>query len=478
MTAKNTASQLRSLATCPTGYSTNQLPAKSVGDVVSGRFKLERQLGEGGMGTVFLALDTELKRHVVLKFLRPELAANEQMLQRLSAEAEAGAKLNHKHSVRLLDRGSDYLVMEYIDGPNLLTVLEQERQSGSTLSVERAVVVIRQIGAVLQEAHSHNILHRDIKPSNILIHQDGHAVLADWGLARLVNQPGPTRVNDVCGTTDYMAPELRQRADQASPQSDLYALAATLLHLVTGRSPKVVRESEIPVTLRQPLLQALEDDPSLRQRSVQEFLTQLPQPTQRDSLVFPVVMLVAAACIGIVLRGQESVRVETIRIPPNAHGGHAASDLLPNRVQTTEESSLPAKESQAESTLGRAELPTEKTTPPSRTESTPSPAPIKRPTSNADVKALVDEIENAVELAWKTKLRSDSPTILQQQKDNVSKTELAEITRKIETIEAAEFRNRELGRAYWERSILHQLLGSDTKMAADRQRAAELGFRP
>ncbi len=247
------------------------------GQVIASRFKIIKKLGEGGMGLVFQAHDPKLKRHVVLKFIKRELAAHEHMVERLLEEAAAAAALDHQHIVKIYDRDrdsfGDFLVMQHINGPNLLELLANK---GGKLPIERAVRYAQQVGSALQRAHEANILHRDVKPSNILIDEQDNAILADWGLARILDEAGQTRSGAVIGTLDYMAPEVLKKASNASPLSDLYSLAATLYQLLTGRSPKMMRESLIPEPLRDSLLKALEDAPSSRHVSVTEFLKHLP----------------------------------------------------------------------------------------------------------------------------------------------------------------------------------------------------------
>ena len=243
----------------------------------SPRYLLERKLGGGGMGDVFLARDTRLQRQVVLKRIRPELANRPGMVERLFAEAQAAAQLNHRHIVTVYDRGRDeqgeFLVMEYVEGSNLFEVLQQ---NGGTLTIERSVKYIRQIGEALQVAHDAGIVHRDIKPSNILISLQDEAKLADFGLARIAIDSGHTQAGAVLGTLDFMAPEQHRESHSASPLSDQYSLAATLYQLLTGRSPRIIRADLLPVILRDTVLKALDEHPSQRFRRIADLLAVLP----------------------------------------------------------------------------------------------------------------------------------------------------------------------------------------------------------
>ena len=246
------------------------------GQVIASRFRIIKKLGEGGMGLVFQAHDPKLKRHVVLKFIKRELAAHEHMVERLLEEAAAAAALDHQHIVKIYDRDrdacGDFLVMQHINGPNLLELLAQE---GGKLPIERAVRYALQVGSALQRAHEANILHRDVKPSNILIDEQHNAILADWGLARILDEAGQTRSGAVIGTLDYMAPEVVKKASNASPQSDLFSLAATLYQLATGKSPRFMRESLIPDPIRRAMTIALDDIPESRQSSISLFISDL-----------------------------------------------------------------------------------------------------------------------------------------------------------------------------------------------------------
>ena len=250
--------------------------AVQVGTLIAARYEVVQPLGEGGMGLVFRAWDKDLGRDVVLKFIRPELADQPGMVERLMEEATAVARLNHPHVVTLHNREADqhgkFLVLEFVDGPNLLQLL---KQSGGKLSVEQAVRYIEQVGSALQAAHDANILHRDVKPSNVLINQADIAKLADFGLARISDGRGLTQAGDGPGTPVYMAPEQHHNPPTVSRLSDQYSLAATLYQLVSGRTPLRIREQAIPESMRDVLLRALEEEPQDRFPSVAEFIKAL-----------------------------------------------------------------------------------------------------------------------------------------------------------------------------------------------------------
>ncbi len=205
-----------------------------------GDYRVLRKLGEGGMGAVYLAYDTKGKRHVALKILNDSLVTNQNYIDRFYREAKSGAMLNHPNIVRTLAAGQDrqtgkhYLVLEYVDGPSAQTLLSQLGH----LSVGDAVHIAMDIARALEHAHSRNIVHRDIKPDNILITRSGIAKLGDLGLSKRTDEASHlTQARQGFGTTAYMPYEQAVNAKYADGRSDIYALGATLYHLLTGKLP-------------------------------------------------------------------------------------------------------------------------------------------------------------------------------------------------------------------------------------------------
>ncbi len=245
---------------------------------------LERLIGRGGMGEVWLARHTILNKQVAVKFLLNMIAdKSDPSLAVFLEGARAAAALQHPglNPVVHADiaQGVPYLVMEYVDGSTASQLL---RHCGK-LSPAAARVVIEDACEAVGVLHEHGIIHRDIKPSNILITRDGRAVLTDFGLAcpRPVLMMG-SQVEGVAGTPTYMAPEMFERT--ISPRSDVYALGITALELLTGKVPfegsfEEIREaqinndvpealmSQVPEPLRQPILQALTKKPMFRVKS-------------------------------------------------------------------------------------------------------------------------------------------------------------------------------------------------------------------
>lgn len=205
-----------------------------------GRYAILKKLGQGGMGTVFLANDTQLRRQVALKVLPREKAENPTLVKRFKAEAQAAAQLKHDNIVAIHDAGEAdgllYIALEFIDGTDAHSVVAKR----GPMPAKRAMDVIRQTALALQHAHEQKIVHRDIKPSNLLIGKNGLVKLADMGLARSVDESmetNITRAGTTVGTVDYMSPEQARNSKAADIRSDLYSLGATWFHLLTGHPP-------------------------------------------------------------------------------------------------------------------------------------------------------------------------------------------------------------------------------------------------
>lgn len=205
-----------------------------------GEYRLLRRLGEGGMGSVYLGYEPRGGRQVALKVLNESMAGNQGYVDRFNREAKNGALLDHPNIIRTFSAGQDrttshhYLVMEYVDGPSAHALLALR----GPFPVGDAVHLALQMARALEHAHSRNIVHRDIKPDNILITRSGVAKLGDMGLAKRTDDPSHLTVaRQGFGTTAYMPYEQAINAKSADGRSDLYALGATLYHLLTGQVP-------------------------------------------------------------------------------------------------------------------------------------------------------------------------------------------------------------------------------------------------
>jgi len=206
-----------------------------IGKTVS-HYKIISKIGEGGMGVVYKALDTTLDRHVAIKFLPPQLRSDKQAQTRFVHEAKAASALNHAniavvHEVDETPEGQMFIVMAYYEGQTL-----QDKLQGGALSADEAIAIVSQIASGLSKAHEKDILHRDIKPANILLGDDGHAKIADFGLAKLAGQTKVTKTGTTVGTVAYMSPEQASGRD-IDHRSDIFSLGVVLYELLTGRLP-------------------------------------------------------------------------------------------------------------------------------------------------------------------------------------------------------------------------------------------------
>jgi serine/threonine protein kinase len=203
--------------------------------LLEGRYAIERELGRGGMATVYLARDLRHGRTVAIKLLQPEITTS-LTAERFLREIQITAKLQHPNILGLFDSGAEdglcYYVMPHVEGESLRDRLLWEKQLG----VETAVDVAIEVCSALAYAHSRGVVHRDIKPENILF-SAGHAIVADFGIARAVSegQRTITAVGIPLGTPPYMSPEQAQGLDNIDHRSDLYALGCMLFEMVAGR---------------------------------------------------------------------------------------------------------------------------------------------------------------------------------------------------------------------------------------------------
>ncbi len=265
------------------------------------RYRIERELGQGGMATVYLADDIRHGRKVAVKVVHPELAA---VLgaERFLSEIHVTAALQHPHILPLFDSGSAggqlFYVMPYVEGESLRARLDRERQ----LPINDAVQLAREVASALDYAHRHGVVHRDIKPENVLLH-DGQAVVADFGIALAVTNAGGGRLTQTglsLGTPQYMSPEQATGEREIDARSDIYSLGAVTYEMLTGEPPfsgptaqaiiaKVIttdpgsmgaRRRSIPQHVEDAVLTALEKVPADRFGSAAEFADALRDPTR------------------------------------------------------------------------------------------------------------------------------------------------------------------------------------------------------
>lgn len=288
-----------------------RLPADSVDPLITAladRYRVEQEIGSGGMATVYLAEDLRHHRKVAVKLLRPELTVS-LGAQRFLREIDVVAQLQHPNVLPLLDSGVAgsylYYVMPYVEGPSLRARLSNQ----GPLPIPDAVRTLTEIVDALAEAHRHGIVHRDVKPDNVLL-TGRHAMVTDFGVAKAVNDAGGTQivtsVGVALGTPAYMAPEQAAGDPHLDHRVDIYAVGVLAYEMLTGSppfsgtSPRVLaahmseepepprtRRAEIPAELEAVVLKCLQKDPAQRWQSADELLAQLETFATTSGVITP-----------------------------------------------------------------------------------------------------------------------------------------------------------------------------------------------
>jgi serine/threonine protein kinase len=259
------------------------------------KYKVISEIGRGGMGTVYKALDSSRNRYVALKVLSPFLQANPEFLKRFQREADAAARLRHPNIIKVYETGQigghSFIAMEYMDGGSLHNRL----QKGRPLDQNTVINIVSQIASALDYAHSHGVIHRDLKPSNILFARDGRAVLSDFGIAKTIDSSWFTEPGTILGTPYYMSPEQAKGLSEVDHRSDIYSLGALCYEMLTGsvpferttshavlhahiyEAPRPLRQinPRIPRSVEEVILRALEKDPRARYQTASELATNL-----------------------------------------------------------------------------------------------------------------------------------------------------------------------------------------------------------
>ena len=240
--------------------------ATHVGTQLNGRYRLDAQIGSGGMSTVYRAFDAVLERKVAIKLLHGDFVADSDQLERFRREARSVAQLSHPYIVGVIDAGEEdgqpFIVFEYVEGE---TLKDRIRRYGR-LPVDEAIAYAIEIARALGAAHARNIVHRDVKPQNVLVDEEGSGKVTDFGIARSLDEEGLTAEGRVLGTTDYVSPEQALGHD-VNGQSDLYSLGIVLFEMLTGDVPfhgenqvavamKHVREDLPDIQVRRPEVSA------------------------------------------------------------------------------------------------------------------------------------------------------------------------------------------------------------------------------
>jgi len=271
-------------------------PAKGgyvIGTQIS-HYKIIEKLGHGGMGEVYLANDTKLKRKVALKFLPREYSLDSEARERFLREAQAASILDHPnictiHEIGETEKGQSYIIMSFCEGETL-----REKIKRGTLKVEIAIDIAVHIARGISSAHKHDIIHRDIKPANIMINQDGVVKIVDFGLAKFSGVSELTQEHTTLGTIYYMSPE-QVNGKEADQRSDIWAVGAVLYEMICGKAPftgnyaqsifydilnaeiepPVSVRRDVPEELEKIISKALMKDPEKRYQKMDEMLDEL-----------------------------------------------------------------------------------------------------------------------------------------------------------------------------------------------------------
>jgi serine/threonine protein kinase/Tfp pilus assembly protein PilF len=231
----------------PQATETLQTPIKELttGSTFAGRYQIIEELGHGGMGKVYRAVDKKLNEEVALKLIKPEIGLDKSTLARFQNELKVARKISHRNVGRMYelmeDQGLHFITMEYVPGEDLRSFLHRSKR----LTVGTAVAIAKDVCEGLAEAHRLGVIHRDLKPSNIIIDKDGNARIMDFGIARSLRTKSITGEGVIIGTPEYMSPE-QAEGKEVDERSDIYSLGVILYEMVTGRVPF---EGETPLSV-------------------------------------------------------------------------------------------------------------------------------------------------------------------------------------------------------------------------------------
>jgi serine/threonine protein kinase/tetratricopeptide (TPR) repeat protein len=242
----------------------------TTGSTFAGRYQIIEELGKGGMGKVYKAIDKEINAKVALKLIKPEISSDNKTIERFKNELKIVRNIAHKNVCRMYDLhkvgGSYFITMEYVSGEDLRSFIRRSRQ----LAIGTAVAIAKQVCEGLSEAHKSGVVHRDLKPGNIMIDKEGNARIMDFGIARSLREKGITGAGVMIGTPEYMSPE-QVEGKETDQRSDIYSLGIILYEMVTGRVPF---EGETPLSIA---VKHKTEAP----REPKEFNTQIPEDLNR-----------------------------------------------------------------------------------------------------------------------------------------------------------------------------------------------------
>jgi len=293
-----------------------------------GKYRLDGVIGKGAMGVVYKGFDEDIERLVAVKVLHSHLLGDgmgDELAMRFRLEAKAAAHCMHSHIVTVFDYGvsdgAHYIVMEYVEGIDLKALLRQEKQ----IPFRQAADTIFQVLSALEHAHKNGVIHRDIKPANIMILDNGHVKVADFGVARLASSD-ITQAGYMIGTPGYMSPEGRT-GEKVDNRSDLYAVGVVFYEILTGKRLKLEKpdnealKAELVEAIGDPatsakihelLVTALQDNQALRFNNAMEFSQRLGSILSPDSRHFPDTEELGATVLRTARRPIENLRTEII----------------------------------------------------------------------------------------------------------------------------------------------------------------------
>ncbi len=284
-----------------------------VGETI-GPYKIVAQIGQGGMATIFKAYQTNLDRYVALKVMHPALKEDHSFVMRLQREATVIAKLSHPNIVAVHDfreyEGIPFLVLQYIEGKTLKDVLKTQK-----LNTQQILNIVRPVAEALSYAHARGVLHRDVKPSNILIDNEGHVYLSDFGLARITQSGESTASQDMMiGSPHYLSPE-QAKSEPVDVRTDVYSLGVVLYEMFVGRVPFMAETTyatilaqindppppprslnpRVPLAVEQVILKALAKNPNDRYPTVRDMMRALENavrgPREVDEPAAPIPLI-------------------------------------------------------------------------------------------------------------------------------------------------------------------------------------------
>jgi serine/threonine-protein kinase len=329
---------------------------------LSGRYVLERELGRGGMATVWLAQDLKHDRPVALKVLHPNLASSLGP-ERFQREVKLAARLQHPHILTVYDSGESggqlWFTMPFVEGQSLRERLGERKR----LPLNEALRIAREVAQALQYAHEHGIIHRDIKPENILLTRDGHTLVTDFGVARPADEIAPhlTGAGIVVGTPSYMSPEQATGDSHIDGRSDVYSLGSVLYEMVTGQTPfagtsarsivtkqltepppPIPMSAGVPEPVRRAINIALAKEPNERFASAAEFAAALNPPEQALGMGTGArrVATAAVAACGLVALAYYASGPKASRSQVSPSSGSVASSINRQLRQLTFSSAL------------------------------------------------------------------------------------------------------------------------------------------